>query len=216
MRYPTHSPVVLLPVEDLKGNPEGIFAFSPRLLLAVLLWHFPPLYYLVSPIRLCPPVRDMSLPTSIVLPRTPEGETVRRFALAQTNVSYWDKDATPIFSENMVFNGLLFKMAGRDNIQPMFADFVANKILGIRSALLLGRCCFEVYQVELLCLQFELPQRYSSLLACTSCTHAVRRDRRGINGLLRSVEPYVCMTYRLDLVRHGFFGVRFGSLSVLV
>lgn len=74
----------------------------------------------------------MSLPASIVLPNTPEGETVRRYALAQTDASYWEKDAAPLMTDDILFNGLLFKMIGLENARPLFAEFVANKILGAR------------------------------------------------------------------------------------
>ncbi|CAN0066369.1 unnamed protein product [Choristocarpus tenellus] len=74
----------------------------------------------------------MSLPANVVLPQTPQGETVRRFALGQTDVSYFDKYAPHLFAENMVFNGLLFKMKGRENIVPLYADFVKNKILSVK------------------------------------------------------------------------------------
>eukprot|EP00752_Nemacystus_decipiens_P016242 g14522.t1 len=71
----------------------------------------------------------MSLPAKIVLPSTREGETVRRYALGQTDASYFAPEATPIFAENMVFNGLLFKMRGREKIQPLFFEFVKTTIL---------------------------------------------------------------------------------------
>ncbi|CAM9311786.1 unnamed protein product [Ectocarpus sp. 12 AP-2014] len=74
----------------------------------------------------------MSLPASIVLPNTPEGETVRRYALGQSDASYFGEGAAPIFSKDMVFNGLLFKLKGAANIVPLFADFVANKIKEVR------------------------------------------------------------------------------------
>ena len=74
----------------------------------------------------------MSLPASIVLPNTPEGETVRRYALGQSDASYLAENATPIFSKDMVFNGLLFKLKGAANVVPLFADIVDNKIQEVR------------------------------------------------------------------------------------
>ena len=73
----------------------------------------------------------MSLPAKIVLPSSREGETVRRYAMGQTDASYFAPEATPVFAENMVFNGILFKMRGRENIQPLFAEFVKNTILEV-------------------------------------------------------------------------------------
>lgn len=73
----------------------------------------------------------MSLPAKIVLPSTREGETVRRYALGLTDASYFAPEATPILAENMVFNDLVFKMRGRDEIQPFFAEFVKNTILEV-------------------------------------------------------------------------------------
>lgn len=73
----------------------------------------------------------MSLPANIVLPKTPEGETVRRYALGQSDPSYFDKDAAPIFAENMVLNGLLFSVAGGENVRTLFADFVKNRIVEV-------------------------------------------------------------------------------------
>lgn len=73
----------------------------------------------------------MLLPAKIVLPSTREGETVRRYALALTDASYLAPDATPILAENLVFNDLVFKMEGRAEIQPFFADFVENTILEV-------------------------------------------------------------------------------------
>lgn len=66
---------------------------------------------------------------------------MRRYALGQTDASYFEKDAAPIFSENMIFNGLLFKLKGREAIQPLFADFVKNTIVEVRIAV---RCCTRV------------------------------------------------------------------------
>ncbi|CAN0545498.1 unnamed protein product, partial [Ectocarpus sp. 12 AP-2014] len=73
--------------------------------------------------------RRMSLPAKIVLPSTREGETVRRYALGLTDASYFAPEATPVLAENMVFNDLVFKMEGREEIQPFFAEFVKNTIV---------------------------------------------------------------------------------------
>lgn len=73
----------------------------------------------------------MSLPESIVLPQTREAETIRRYALGQADPSYFDKDAAPIFADNMVFNGLLFKVAGGENVRGLFATFVKDIIVEV-------------------------------------------------------------------------------------
>lgn len=73
----------------------------------------------------------MSLPEHIVLPPTPEGETMRRYALGQADPSYFDEGASPIFAEKMVFNGLLFKVAGGENVRALFAQFVKNIIVEV-------------------------------------------------------------------------------------
>ncbi|CAM9345664.1 unnamed protein product, partial [Ectocarpus sp. 12 AP-2014] len=101
-----------------------------------------PLQLLIPVLRHCSMITQrtaskthiMSLPASIVLPNTPEGETVRRYALGQSDASYFGEGAAPIFSKDMVFNGLLFKLQGAANIVPLFADFVANKIKEVRRA----------------------------------------------------------------------------------
>lgn len=149
-------------------------------------------------IRLFSLVQAMSLPASIVLPSTPEGETVRRFALAQTDVTYWDKDATPLLSDNMVFNGLLFKMAGLDNIRPLFADFVANKIRGIRSAFVMGRTSLAPLLILRRISHYrQTLSRHDTAVIDRDCLHVhargpLRPSRE--NGLLPcSVEP--CTTY---------------------
>lgn len=87
----------------------------------------------------------MSLPARIVLPKTKEGETVRRYAIAQTDASYFGKDQTPFFAEDMVFNGLLFKAAGRDGIVPIFANFVENKIVSVRSVTISAPLLLLIY-----------------------------------------------------------------------
>lgn len=56
---------------------------------------------------------------------------MRRYALGLTDTSYFAPDATPVLAENIVFNDLVFKMEGREEIQPFFAEFVKNTIVEV-------------------------------------------------------------------------------------
>lgn len=75
----------------------------------------------------------MTLPSqaSMMLSMTREGETVRKYALGLSDPSYFARGATPIFADNVLYDGCMFKVAGGENARALFADFTANRIIEV-------------------------------------------------------------------------------------
>lgn len=72
----------------------------------------------------------MSFLSHIELPETPAAEAIRRYLTAQEKHEFLNR--TDIFTEDAIFNGLLFKVKGRNELNKGFQDFVSTMVSTIR------------------------------------------------------------------------------------
>lgn len=66
----------------------------------------------------------------ISFPATPEGKVVREYLTAQHKKDF--SKGSEIFTKDAFFNGLLYKVKGRDELVKGFQDFVENALMSIR------------------------------------------------------------------------------------
>lgn len=72
----------------------------------------------------------MSVPGNFTLPETAEGNVLRQYLEAQHNKDF--SDASKIFTEDVVYNDVMFPEFGLEKVAASLQDYVTNYLLTYR------------------------------------------------------------------------------------